>query len=86
MHDYDTGLDMKSFRVTADFAIDGVKAGDNLAAKFKTTSQGVWEHRLDAAVDGNCRRGVLTVSSARPPGERDARIVRTISSGTKSTR
>jgi len=35
MHDYLTGLDMKSFHVVADFAIDGVKPGAELAAKFK---------------------------------------------------
>src|SRR5262249_11367034 len=34
MHDYDTGLDMNSFEVTADFALDGVAAGQNLASKF----------------------------------------------------
>ena len=35
MHDYYTGLDMDSFRVTADFAVDGAAAGENLAAKFR---------------------------------------------------
>src|SRR5262249_44075624 len=34
MHDYDTGLDTDSFRVVADFEIDGVAAGENLATKF----------------------------------------------------
>jgi hypothetical protein len=43
MHDYDSGLDLKSFTVTADFAVDGVQAGQNLAAKFQTKSPGVWE-------------------------------------------
>ena len=43
MHDYDTGLDMKSFRVEADFALDGVKAGENLAPRFKAKTPGVWE-------------------------------------------
>jgi hypothetical protein len=46
MHDYDTGIDLKSLQVTADFDIDGVKAGDNLAPRFKTTTTGVWELRL----------------------------------------
>jgi len=46
MYDYDSGLDMDSFQVTADFAVDGVAAGGNLAAKFKPKSQGVWEYLL----------------------------------------
>jgi hypothetical protein len=43
MHDYYSGLDMKSFTVTADFALNGKEAGSNLAADFKIKSQGVWE-------------------------------------------
>src|SRR5207237_411052 len=35
MSDYDTGLDLDSFQVVADFAIDGGRAGENLAEKFK---------------------------------------------------
>jgi hypothetical protein len=46
MHDYDSGLDLGSFRVTADIAVDGVAAGQDLAAKFKVTSPGVWEFQL----------------------------------------
>lgn len=46
MHDYGTGLDMASFKVTAVFEIDGRKAGENLAAVFKPTTQGVWEFKL----------------------------------------
>ncbi len=51
MHDYGTGLDMKTFKVTANFDIDGVKAGENLASRFKTTSTGVWEMRPTAPPD-----------------------------------
>src|SRR5207245_1930298 len=40
MHDYYTGLDMDSFQVIADFPVDGIKAGKNLAPNFKPTSQG----------------------------------------------
>jgi hypothetical protein len=43
MHDYDSGLDLKSFRVVADFAIDGYQPGTNLASQFKVKTQGVWE-------------------------------------------
>jgi hypothetical protein len=46
MHDYGTGLNMDSFHVTADFAIDGVKAGEDLAARFKSVAAGVWELRF----------------------------------------
>jgi hypothetical protein len=46
MHDYGTGLDMKSFRIVADFAVDGTPAGQNLAGQFKSLSQGVWELKL----------------------------------------
>jgi hypothetical protein len=42
MHDYYSGLEMDSFQVTADFAIDGVAAGENLAKKFRPLSPGVW--------------------------------------------
>ena len=45
MHDYDTGLDLESFRVTADFPLDGVPAGQNLAPRFKAEDAG----RLGAA-------------------------------------
>src|SRR5205085_2077603 len=38
MHDYNTGLDMDSFRVVADFPIAGVAAGDNLAKQFRPKS------------------------------------------------
>jgi hypothetical protein len=46
MHDYGTGLDLATFQVTADFAVDGVKAGENLAPKFQSTTPGIWELRL----------------------------------------
>jgi hypothetical protein len=46
MHDYGTGLDLATFKVTADFALDGVKAGENRAPKFQSATPGVWELRL----------------------------------------
>jgi hypothetical protein len=61
MHDYYTGLDMKSFKVTADFAVDGVPAGKNLAPRFKSTTQGVWKLKLATPVS-LLERGGLTVS------------------------
>src|SRR5262249_54805172 len=67
MHDYGSGLDLTRFEVRADFAIDGVPAGENLAAKFKETSQGVWEWALSKPV-APLRRGKLTVSVADRQG------------------
>ena len=61
MHDYDSGLDLDSFQVTADFAVDGVPAGRNLAARFKAKSQGVWELTLTKPLT-TLPRGTLTVS------------------------
>ncbi len=61
MCDANTGLDLDSFRVVADFPIDGVPAGENLASRFKATSPGVWEYVLaKPIVDLERRR--LTVS------------------------
>lgn len=43
MHDYDTGLNLDTLHVSADFAVDGMPACSNLASRFKAKSQGVWE-------------------------------------------
>jgi len=67
MHDYGSGVDMKTFLVTADFAIDGVPAGENLADRFKPKSQGVWELRLDKAMT-KLARGKLRISVADRQG------------------
>jgi hypothetical protein len=61
MHDYDSGIDMASFSVTADFAIDGSKPGDNLAPRFKATSAGVYELPLATPIR-NLAHGTLTIS------------------------
>ncbi len=50
MHDYGTGLDPASFRVTADFTIDGSEAGEDLAGKFKPKGEGIWELAVDSPV------------------------------------
>ena len=60
MHDYYTGLDAASFRVTADVAIDGIPAGENLASKFVPVETGVWEMKLSKPVDA-LPSGRLTV-------------------------
>jgi hypothetical protein len=79
MHDYGSGLNAESFRVTADFALDGVPAGDNLAAKFKPGSQGVWEWTLAKPVT-DLKAGTLTVGVADKQGN-VTRIERKISVG-----
>lgn len=50
MHDYYTGLDMDSFHVVANFALDGIAAGRNLATRFRPVSQGVWELKLSRPI------------------------------------
>jgi hypothetical protein len=50
MHDYDSGLDSGSLEVRANFAINGIAAGENLADKFQPRSQGVWELKLSQPV------------------------------------
>jgi hypothetical protein len=59
-HDYGTGLDPASIEVIADFAVDGVPAGENLAPKFRTTAPGVREWKLPKPLA--VKAGKLTVS------------------------
>ncbi len=61
MHDYESGLDRESLNVTADFAVDGVAAGENLAGRFEALSDNRWEWKLPAPVE-KLDRGTLTVS------------------------
>ncbi|HTN74784.1 MAG TPA: hypothetical protein VL096_06035, partial [Pirellulaceae bacterium] len=42
MADYGTGLWEQTFKVTADFEINGHAAGENLAKQFQKSSPGVW--------------------------------------------
>jgi hypothetical protein len=79
MHDYGSGLDMKTFSVTADFPIDGVPAGQNLADRFRPKSQGVWELRLEKPVT-KLGRGKLIVSVADRQGNVN-RVERLFSAG-----
>jgi hypothetical protein len=79
MHDYGTGIDPKSFTVTADFSIDGVKPGENLAERFKEISEEVRELTLATSIK-NLGRGILTVSVKDRQGN-TTRIERTISVG-----
>jgi hypothetical protein len=61
MYDYDSGLDMDTFQVIADFALDGVAAGKNLAGNFKPKASGVWEWKLTKPMT-KLLKGNLTVS------------------------
>jgi hypothetical protein len=61
MHDYHTGLDMDSFAVVADFLLDRIAAGENLATKFKALPDNRWELRLDWPIT-DLPRGKLNVS------------------------
>jgi hypothetical protein len=77
MYDYG-GLDMASFEVTADFAVNGIAAGQNLASKFKQTLPGIWE--LAIAEPISISRGVLKISVKDRQGN-VTRIERTFSAG-----
>jgi hypothetical protein len=79
MYDYYTGLDMDSFRVAADFPLDGASPGENLAAKFKLASEGAWELRLAKPVT-ELAKGRLIVSVKDRQGN-VSRIERTFSVG-----
>ena len=80
MADAYSGLDLDSFQVTADFAIDGVAAGQNLAPKFKGKPLGVWELALSKPLT-ELPKGKLTVSVKDRQGNL-TRIERTFVVGT----
>jgi hypothetical protein len=80
MHDYGSGLDPASLSVVADFAADGVPAGQNPAARFNATAPGVLEWK--PATPLSIKKGKLTVSVKDRQGNL-TRIERTFSSGSK---
>ncbi|MDB5336126.1 MAG: hypothetical protein JWN70_1745 [Planctomycetaceae bacterium] len=61
MADAYTGIDASSFQVTADFAVDGIAPGENLAGHFQALPEGRWEWKLARAVT-DLPAGTLTVS------------------------
>jgi hypothetical protein len=79
MHDYYTGLDMESFRVTADFALGDIPTGQNIASQFRMKSRGVWEWNLPQPLT-QLPHGTLTVSVKDKQGN-VTRIARTFSVG-----
>ncbi|HSQ55897.1 MAG TPA: hypothetical protein VLM40_09125, partial [Gemmata sp.] len=76
MFDYGTGLDMKSFSVVADLAVNGIAAGTNLAPKFASLGGGVFELKLDRPLA--VKAGKLVVSVKDKQGN-VTRIERTFS-------
>ncbi|HKB35040.1 MAG TPA: hypothetical protein VKD72_01215, partial [Gemmataceae bacterium] len=77
MYDHYTGLDRESFSVVADFPVDGVAAGENLAKKFQALSDHRWELQLARPIT-ELPRGKLTVSVKDVQGN-VSRIERTFS-------
>jgi hypothetical protein len=82
MHDYYSGLDLKSFNVVADFAVDGVPAGADLAGRFRPRGQGVWELCLKKPLT-ELKRGTLTVSVKDRQGN-VSKVVRTFRVGRRA--
>jgi hypothetical protein len=82
MYDYDSGLDMDSFTVTADFPIGDIPAGQNVASHFKALPGGRWEVRLATALTA-LPRGKLTVSIKDKQGN-VSRVERTFSVDARS--
>lgn len=76
-HDYYTGIDEESLRVTASFPIDGASPGTDLSGKFTAKSDGVWEWKLPKPI-AMLQRGELTVSVKDREGN-TARVQRTFS-------
>jgi len=83
-HDYYSGLDADSFQVIADFPVNGIAAGQNLAKKFRPLTQGVWELTLAQPIK-YLPHGKLTVAIKDRQGN-VSRIERTFSIGKTAAR
>jgi hypothetical protein len=83
MFDYNTGLDTKSFTVKADFPIDGIPAGRDLASKFKQLPDWRWELRLNKPIE-QLKKGKLTVTVKDNQGNISS-VERTFSVGNTTT-
>ena len=79
MHDTGTGLDAATLSITADIAVNGTAAGENLAEHFKPLSPGVWELKLAQPV-AELTKGTLTVSVKDKQGN-TTRVERVFSVG-----
>ncbi len=61
MHDYYSGLNEASLKIVADFAVNDIAAGEDLASHFKNTHPGVWEWKLASPLN-QLSHGTITVS------------------------
>jgi hypothetical protein len=77
--DYGSGVDEATLHVTADFAVDGAAAGDDLAPRMTKRDAGVWEMRLREPIEA-LRHGRIIVS-VRDKAGNEARVERTYSAG-----
>jgi hypothetical protein len=77
MCDAYTGLELGSFHAAADFPVNGVPPGRDLASQFKPKAPGVWELTLTKPIV-NLPRGKLTVSVKDRQGN-ISRVERTFS-------
>ena len=77
MHDFYSGIEPGTFRVVADFELEGHKAGENLAEQFREKSPGVWSLTLRSPLS-KLPAGQLTVSVKDRQGN-ETRIVRKFS-------
>jgi hypothetical protein len=78
-YDVGTGLDPDGLHVVADFPVDGVAAGEDLAKSFRPAAPGVWEMKLARAVT-DLPKGTLTVTVRDRQGN-VTRVERTFSVG-----
>ncbi len=83
MHSFDAGLDLTSFDVTADFAVNGIRPGQNLASQFRAKGDGVWELVLSKPL-AELQKGKLNVAIKDKEGNA-TQIQRTFSVGTSAT-
>jgi hypothetical protein len=83
MFDYNTGLDTKSLSVKADFAVDGIPAGRDLASKFKQLPDWRWELRLNKPIE-QLKKGKLTITVKDIQGNIST-VERTFSVGSVAT-
>jgi len=83
-YDYYTGLAEDSLSVIADFDLAGVKAGENLAPRFKKLGRGVWELKLPQPLT-TLKQGRLQVSIKDREGNTTV-VDRTFSVATKTVR
>jgi hypothetical protein len=72
LHDYDSGVDLNSLRVVADFAVDGKPAGQNLVGEFQTENARCLGDAAGASADPLGRRHFDGVGEGQG-GQRDSR-------------